>query len=260
MTQEKTDSTLQTPEGFRLIALGTTDSTNEEARRRIQAGALSGTWILSAAQTRGRGRRGRTWVSEPGNLYASLILRPHVALAEAAQLSFISALAVHDAIAGLLPKSVLVQCKWPNDILLSGRKVAGILLESIAMQNQVDWVIIGIGVNLAHFPENTEFPATSLAANGLATGDIGPLFEAIASQMAVWIAVWRDQGFVAIRDAWKARAAGLGHSILVRLEDQTLSGVFQDLSTRGELMLALERGEVKAIAAGDVFFSPPAVS
>jgi BirA family biotin operon repressor/biotin-[acetyl-CoA-carboxylase] ligase len=260
MAQE-TGTDIKLPAGYRLIALDSVDSTNEEARRRLSLG--HGTWIVAAEQSEGRGRRGRKWISERGNLYASLILCPDVPLAEAAELSFVTALAVHDALAALLPPAANLHCKWPNDILLDGKKLAGLLLESASggkdgvRGDKTGWVIIGIGVNVAHFPEGVEFPATSLKAAGFSAIGVGSLFQAIAAFMADWLDKWHTQGFPAIREAWKARAAGLGQPILVRLENETLSGLFQDIGPGGELLLALDRGEVKPVSAGDVFFAPP---
>ena len=139
------------PQGYALIALDEAGSTNDEAKDRAVAGAPEGTVIWARQQRAGRGRRGRAWVSPPGNLYLSVILRPACEARSVAQLSFVAALAVLDLVDGPLPGRAC--CKWPNDILVDGGKVAGILLESaLRAEGRVDWVVLGIGVNLASHP------------------------------------------------------------------------------------------------------------
>ena len=251
---------LSMPEGFRLLAFDEIDSTNDEARRQIDSGTESGLWIVARRQSNGRGRRGRSWISPDGNLFASLLLRPHVPLSQAAQMSFVAALAVHDALSSLTGDAARFRLKWPNDVLLDGRKLAGILLESAssgrpgARSPETNWVIIGLGVNSAGFPPDVEFPATSLKA---ATGrdfTCQEVFGAVSLAMAHWLDHWRSAGFGHIRAEWKYRAAGVGEVITVRLESETLSGHFQDLNERGELILRLDAGEIQIVSAGDVFF------
>ena len=144
------------PRGYVLKALDEIDSTNEEARRLAAAGAAAGTVVWAKRQTAGRGRRGRSWISEPGNLFTSLILRPHVPPARAAELTFVASLAVAQAVAGFLPGRIICT-KWPNDVLVDGGKIAGILIESAAgTSGKVDWLVVGIGINVAHHPNDTE--------------------------------------------------------------------------------------------------------
>lgn len=250
------NGSMTVPEGYRLIALDRVDSTNDEARRRIAADGEIDLWVVAAEQTKGRGRRGRTWVSARGNLFCSLVLAPHVPMAEAAQLSFVAALAVHDALRAILPDRAHLRCKWPNDILLGGKKLAGILLEAVpGGDGNGDRVIIGIGVNIADFPADVEFPATSLKAEGFGEADVGGVLQATAQFLADWRATWRTSGFAAIRQAWKDRAAGLGHEIIVRLERESHHGIFTDLGPRGELLLTLTGGDIMQVSAGDVFFT-----
>ena len=141
------------------------DSTNEEARRLAEAGEAGPLWIVACEQSAGRGRRGREWVSSRGNLFATLLLRPGRAADVCAQLSFVAALATGDAVASFAP-SARIALKWPNDVLLDGHKVAGILLESAGSAGgcAVEWLAVGIGMNLANYPAGTDMPATSLAA------------------------------------------------------------------------------------------------
>ena len=161
-------TTPRLPAKFRLVEMDSVDSTNTEAKRLACAGAADGTIVWAQRQTAGRGRRGRTWTSEPGNLYASFVLRPGCAPMQAAQLTFVAALAVRDLLSIYLNNSDSIACKWPNDVLVGGRKISGILLEtSTSGSGVVDWLGLGIGVNLRHHPDiGGRHPATNLCAEG----------------------------------------------------------------------------------------------
>ena len=240
------------PEGYGLATFDEIDSTNAEARRRAAAGESGPLWIMAARQSAGRGRRGRVWISPPGNLAATLLLRPGRPSAECAQLSFVAAIASADMIAAHTGD---VTVKWPNDVLAGGRKIAGILLEAETAQGMATpWLAIGIGVNLAHFPPGTEFPATSLAALGARAPRPRDALDALAVNFAKWYDVWRADGFAPIRDAWLARAGGLGARIRARLQNEEASGVFEGLDETGALLLNQGHGRVRAIAAGEIFF------
>ena len=154
------------PSFYRLVAHERIASTSDEAKRLAAEGAPAGTLVWARVQTAGRGRQGRAWISPAGNFYASLILRPPVSVASAAQLGFVAALAVADACLAFAPEAAL-SLKWPNDVLLSGRKLAGLLLESQSHgDGALDWLVLGIGINLATYPVEVEYPATALAATG----------------------------------------------------------------------------------------------
>lgn len=205
-------------------------------------------------QTAGRGRRGRAWDSPTGNLAATLLLRPAKSAAECAQLSFVAALAVSDALVKLAP-GIDVRLKWPNDVLANGRKIAGILLESAsAGSEKPSWLAVGIGVNLAYFPEATEFPATSLAVLGTKAPSTEHALTALAAAFAKWYETWAARGFAEVRDAWLARAAGLGTRIRARLQNEEIFGVFEGIDDHGALILRTDMARVRVIAAGDVFF------
>lgn len=244
------------PSGYRLLAFDTIGSTNDEARRLARAaGQPGGTVIWAGEQTSGRGRRGRFWSSPPGNLYVSLLLRPGGSAAAAAQLGFVAALGLGDALHEIGGPALAVRCKWPNDLLLGdGRKVAGILLESetSAGDDAVDFVVIGSGVNLVSKPEGTEYPAASLLEAGIGGVRPGELLGAYVRHFDGWMTQWREHGFAPIRAAWLARASGIGDDIRVRLERDTLSGRFLDLDTDGALLLDIA-GTRRRITAGEVF-------
>jgi BirA family transcriptional regulator, biotin operon repressor / biotin---[acetyl-CoA-carboxylase] ligase len=241
------------PASYRLVFFETIGSTNDEAKRLARAGGAEGTVVWALQQTAGRGRRGRRWLSPPGNLYASLVLRPDCPGARAAQLGFAAALASCDALAELVPGLGGLACKWPNDVLLGGCKIAGILLESeVGKGDALAWLVLGLGVNLAWAPSATEFPATSLAGQGLEPVPPAAMLEAFARHFCAWAQRWREGGFAAVREAWKQRAALLGEPIQVRLENVTLRGRCLDLDAQGALLLETGDG-VRRISAGEVF-------
>lgn len=237
---------------------GEIDSTNEEARRLGDAGTQGPVWIVAERQTAGRGRRGRAWQSPSGNFMGTLYLTPRCGPREAGELSFVAALAVHDAVASLLPPPLRpdLRLKWPNDLLHGRAKLAGILLESSGVAGaEVAWVAIGMGVNLATHPEGMEYPATSLAAMGAGSVTPEDALSALDASFTHWLGVWRGQhGFAAIREAWLKRAEGIGAAVTVRLYSETLEGTFEGLAPDGALQLRLAGGEFRLISAGDVFF------
>jgi BirA family biotin operon repressor/biotin-[acetyl-CoA-carboxylase] ligase len=237
---------------FHLVAYETIGSTNDEAKRLARSGEAEGLIVCAKQQTSGRGRRGRLWVSPVGNLYSSMLLRPSCRAATAAQIGFVAALGVADAIGELAP-GIALGCKWPNDVLANGKKVSGILLETEMMTGDVpEFVVLGVGINIVSSPRDTPYPATSLAEEGVAGITAMTMLAAYVRCFARWQARWRDQGFGPIRDAWLARAIGLGQPIRVRLERQTLDGRFLDLDDDGALMLGTPDGN-RRIAAGEIF-------
>lgn len=236
-----------------LRVFDTLDSTNEEVHRQAEAGAPEGFAARARQQTAGRGRRGRAWASPPGNLFLSLLLRPKATPAQAATLSFLTCVALGEAIdlAGV-PASDVTN-KWPNDLLVGGAKIAGILLESRTRPDAaLDWVTVGVGVNLASHPDDTLYPVTSLKAQG---SDVGPEDFAgwLLARYGYWYNRWQAEGFAPVRAAWLARAQGLGQPVVVRLPDRELHGRFAALDDSGALLLELPDGRVQTVTAGDVF-------
>jgi BirA family biotin operon repressor/biotin-[acetyl-CoA-carboxylase] ligase len=243
------------PEGYTLIDLDEADSTNAEAARLAAKGAVDGTVVWARRQRAGRGRRGRDWVSPEGNLYMSVLMRPGVPLAAAAGLSLVAAVAVGDMIRHFAPETAAVRHKWPNDVLLGGGKVAGILLEaSGAPQGLADWVVIGCGVNLASHPEIEGLPATDIAAAGGGIVEARDALMVLLDSLRRWRDRWETAGIAPVREHWLARARGLGEDIIVRLPREELRGRFDGLNESGALLLRLHDGTVRTISAGDVFF------
>jgi BirA family transcriptional regulator, biotin operon repressor / biotin---[acetyl-CoA-carboxylase] ligase len=242
--------------GAPALWLEEVDSTNAEARRRAEAGEAGPLWIAARRQTAGRGRRGRSWETGGGNLAATLLTvvdRPPV---EAAQVAFVAALAVYDLAVTQVPE-VLVRLKWPNDLLVAGRKASGILVESGKRDDGRLWLAVGVGVNLASPPVAAERPATCLKDH--LRGDIAaPLappaaLEVLAEAFGRWFDLWLGDGFEPLREAWTARAE-LGRPCSARLDHETVEGVAEALEADGALRLRLASGEARRITAGDVFF------
>ncbi|HYD29149.1 biotin--[acetyl-CoA-carboxylase] ligase [Brevundimonas sp.] len=244
-----------------VLLLDQTDSTNAEARRRAEAGEAGPLWIVARRQTGGRGRRGRAWASETGNLFATLLTITPRPPAEAAQVTFLAALAVADLLDAFVPPS-LVTIKWPNDVMLAGDKASGILVESGAHPGGGLWLAVGIGVNLAHAPAGTERPATALVHH--LRGDVGapPSVEAAAARLAeafaIWTGRWETLGFEPILDAWRARTSGLDGPATARLGHETVKGRAEGVAPDGALKLRLADGSLRLISAGDVFFGEAA--
>ena len=236
---------------MRLVAHELLTSTNTEALAVARSGERGPLWVTAERQSAGRGRRGRTWVSERGNLFASLLLTDPAPAEHWPELAFVAALAVHDAVAELAETiKPGLAIKWPNDLLLGGRKFVGILIEGEG--TEAGAVAIGIGVNCKSHPKDTDFPATDLGAAG-AKVSAAKLFRALSAKMLGRIAQWnRGEHFSTIRTDWLARAAGLGDVIRVRLADREISGRFETLDDAGRLVLILAEGGREAIAAGDV--------
>ncbi|MDP6787220.1 MAG: biotin--[acetyl-CoA-carboxylase] ligase [Rhodospirillales bacterium] len=242
------------PGAYRLVSFESIDSTNEAAKRLAGEGAAGGTVVWARQQTAGKARRGRGWVSEPGNLYCSVLLRPNRPAAEAMQMSFVAATAVADTVADAVA-GPLVECKWPNDVLIDGRKVAGILLESSARNGLVpDWLVVGVGVNVAHHPPDAEFPATSLKAAGCGELDVAEMLSSFCRHFEGWYDAWSTRGFHPVREAWLRRARGIGAPLTVRLEGETIAGTFTGVDAQGALIVEAAEG-TRCITSGDVFFA-----
>lgn len=238
--------------GHRLIVHETLDSTNSEALRLARSGEGGPLWIVAREQTAGRGRRGREWVSAGGNLAASLLFVAPVPPAVAATLGFVASLAVHEVCTALAP-GVSFALKWPNDVLAGGGKVAGVLLESEARGSDLA-IVVGVGINLARAPEGTPFPAQSLKALGHG-GTAENALTLLTDAWTGWVELWDEgRGFAGIRDAWLARAPGIGQAISVRNGDRVDTGIFDTLDEAGRLIMRKADGVKTAFSAGDVYY------
>jgi len=256
MSADTPPETLQLPPAYRLVAFEFVESTNDEARRLAEAGAEDGTLVWAREQSKARGRQGRSWHSPRGNLSFSLVLRPECPVARAAELGFVAAVAIGEAVGAVAPPMIEVRYKWPNDVLFNGRKGVGILLESrLSGDGGIDWLVLGIGVNVTSFPEDTAFPSTSLRFEGApASLTDADLLQAFARYFLSAANSWLEEGLGPIRKRWLAHVKGLGEEIQVRLPNETLSGIFRELDETGALVLETGDGARRKITAGDVHF------
>lgn len=250
---------IRTAAGVQVEFFESVGSTNTEVLDRARAGARGPLWIVARRQDSGRGRRGRNWVSEPGNLYATLLLTDPSPPARAPELSFVSALAIHDAVFETAPAiASALSLKWPNDLLLGGKKFAGILIEGERVPNGNFAVAVGVGVNCTHHPDNVVFPATDLSAAGaVLTPDT--LFQALAAMMQQRVGQWaRGEGFATIRRDWLARGPRPGGVMNVRLDNREIAGRFETIDETGQLVLRLHDNTIEKVTAGEIFASGPA--
>lgn len=245
------------PEGVARHVLDEVDSTNAEAAR-LAPNLRQPTWIMARRQTAARGRRGRVWASPAGNFAASLIMRPTGTAAEAALRSFVAALALADTLSLICGPGAVISLKWPNDVLLNGGKVAGILLESAGQGAQVGHLIVGIGVNLVAAPPREMVEAGALTPVSV-QGETGvsptvdEMLDYLAHAFAGWEARLQTYGFAPIRSAWLGRAARLGQQITARTMIETITGRFETLADDGALVLQTPAGR-QTISAAEVFF------
>jgi BirA family biotin operon repressor/biotin-[acetyl-CoA-carboxylase] ligase len=236
---------LKLPAGHRVVHFERIDSTNAEARRLAEAGERGPLWIWSDEQTGGRGRHGRAWVSEPGNLYVTCLFETAAPATAAAQISFVAAIAVHELVSGLLSQPVFF-LKWPNDVLMGGAKFCGLLAEVV--DTNPTRIALGCGINLAHAPSGTPYPVAALGRQF--TPD--SVLQKLAVSLWHWLEIWDEgRGFPTIRSAWLERAAGVGKEVSV----EGVSGRFEGLSADGALLITLADGTQRQIHAGEVRFA-----
>ena len=248
---------LQAYSNLKFITLDQVDSTNAEAKRLAEAGKSGPLWIRADQQNAGKGRRGREWVSQRGNLYCSGLYPHNGSIQDAARMSFVAALAVADCLEAYIPAHK-IKVKWPNDVLIDGQKTSGILLEG-----GEGWFVVGIGINLMSNPKGTEFPATHLMdhIDPLDLNQPEPIMSGAAAVLASLVSnfdKWRakalKEGFEAISMAWVSRAYNVPGHVNVRLPKEEFSGEAIGLDENGALRVRLENGTIRHVHAGDVFF------
>jgi BirA family transcriptional regulator, biotin operon repressor / biotin---[acetyl-CoA-carboxylase] ligase len=249
------------PAPSRLVHLTETDSTNAEAMRRALAGEASPLWVLADRQISGRGRSGRAWASQPGNLFASLLVATACAPARAGQLSLVAGVATIDAIrkaAAAQAAPAGLRLKWPNDILIGSAKIGGILIESTTRSSGAERLaIVGIGLNLVSAPDGLGRAATFLSAHGLSLSPERALCF-LAEAMDGWLRTWNDaRGFAHVRSAWLERAGSIGEPLTVHSGGGIASGRFAALDEEGALVIAGPDGQVRRFTYGDVTLGEP---
>ena len=220
-------------------------STNDEAHRMASEGAPHGTVIHADEQTAGRGRLAHTWFSPPGNLYLSVLLRTGQPAARSAELSFLAALAVADTVEALLPRQIRALLKWPNDVLINGAKIAGILLEQVD-----DATVLGIGLNVLEAPSNLAYKATTIVANG-GIASVDGARDILLPRLTAHLVDWQAEGFAAIRERWLNRSYPIGAAIQAKAGGQSIAGHFAGLDMDGALLLDTPQGRQR-IVAGEI--------
>jgi BirA family biotin operon repressor/biotin-[acetyl-CoA-carboxylase] ligase len=233
------------PGGVRLLRYEVVDSTNSEAIRLAHKGERGPLWIAAGRQTAGRGRLGRTWVSDPGNVFATLLIETGARCLS--QIGFLMGIAAVDVIREYVSPD-RVKLKWPNDILIDGRKSAGILVERASDRAAV----VGIGIDLVHAP--VEFGAVSLRSCCGIAPDPEAVLTGLANGMNAWLRLWQDEGFAPVREAWLNRAAGVGEFIRATTPERVIDGVFLAIDRDGALLLRDSGGECHRITAADVCY------
>ena len=231
-----------------IRTVGETGSTNADLLDLARGGAAEGLWLRAERQTHGRGRQGRAWASPAGNFYGSTLVRLRPGDLPAATLALVAAVALEEVVRAYLSAAPGPRLKWPNDLLLDGAKLSGILLERAD-----DAIVVGIGVNLAHYPDDLDRAATSLAVYGAppAPADFA---ETLVEAFARWLATWRGTGIAPVRARWLERAHPPGTALSAHLPDGTrIDGLFAGLDPDGALLLRLADGTTRVIHAGDVF-------
>ena len=244
-----------------------TESTNSLAKQLACDGADHLTVVWAHQQFSGRGRYGRQWVSSAGNVFWSMILRPSADWPSLSGLSHVAALAVHATITCFVGQAAQVQIKWPNDVLVNDKKIAGILLEAKPSAANVSsltsessssgWVVVGIGINVMHFPENVNYPATSLHAEGVIDTDRDQVIAVLTRFFVKKLASYVEKGPSYLNEQLLPLMAGVGDKINVRVSDNAdddIVGIYTGLDGEGQLIVTKENGEQQIISTGDVFF------
>lgn len=241
--------------GRSVTILPQIDSTNLQLKKQAEAGAVEGTVIVADLQQAGKGRLGRHWQSPAGvNLYLSVLLRPDVPAQQAPQLTFLSAVAVATTLESVCGIAAVV--KWPNDILVGGAKIAGLLNEMDAETERINFVVLGIGINLnmtaAQFPQDLNYPATSVLLETGQPVDRVSFLGALLKTLDDYYCEFLEQGFTPIRQRWEALCPILGRSVVVSGGNATMHGVVVGLEADGSLRLQRDHGVIERIVAGDV--------
>jgi len=238
------------PPPLNLVELETIGSTNDHAKKLARNAYPSGVVVWAHDQSEGRGRQGNSWVSIPGNLFMSMIVRPRMNAVQVGQMSLLTGVAVANVLESFVPAANSVRLKWPNDVFINGKKAAGILIETESQgQLRLPWAVIGIGVNITGAPEN----ATSLHDIGVKNYEAGHVLEFLSQELQLLVKRWEEKGFAPIREAWLARAYKLGQTITARLPKETLTGIFEGLDETGALLLTSTDGRRQTINTGEVF-------
>jgi BirA family biotin operon repressor/biotin-[acetyl-CoA-carboxylase] ligase len=248
---------------YNLIIFDEIDSTNDEAKRLATSGVDGEFIVWAKSQDKGKGRYGKKWISPEGNLYISLLLRPDYDLVISSQLSFVVAVAIGEALNSSINSTsynmseINITYKWPNDILFNGKKLCGILLESSIKSNSsvLDWLIVGVGLNISSFPNDLPYEATSLHNESLSDIKLNNFVDIFMKSFCYYYDIWLNDGFDIIRKKWTARAMGLEEAMTVSSGKDRISGIFEGITNDGSLKLTLCGGQSCYVSAGEIFYN-----
>lgn len=240
---------------YNLLMFEEIDSTNEEAKRLAKSGVSGNFVIWSKAQSAGKGSHGRYWNSAYGNLYLSLLIWPNFKAKQAAQLSLLTAVSISNFLTKFNKDDKLIQHKWPNDVLINDKKFAGILLESAIKNNIVDWLIIGVGINLVSAPNLCSYQTTYLHKEGYSKLLLDQLLNEFMKSFDYYFNKWLQEGFEDIRKEWLAKCLKLNEVITISVGRERISGVLEDLTSEGYLKLVLPGGQICFVSAGEILYN-----
>jgi len=248
---------LNLPAWYNLIVLDSVGSTNDELKRRaLTEFADEGLAIWARMQTAGKGRNKRHWVSEVGNMFISVLFRPNRGMTEAAQLGFLPVIAASKTLEYLVGQLPELRYKWPNDLLLNKKKIGGTLLEvGFDQKTGAEWVVVGFGLNLKHFPSATLFPATSIKDELGDELEIGEVVELYLQNLAELYSSWQGTGFGPVREKWLAYAHAIDEPLQIKIGSEVVSGLFRDLDETGALIIETNNGPHR-VSVGDVYVPP----
>lgn len=239
---------------YHLLSFDTIDSTNEEAKRLAANGGAHGAVIWAKEQTNGKGRSGREWQSLPGNLFVTVLLQPGCDIALIPQLTYVASLAAMNTIQDLLPEDCEISLKWPNDVLINGKKIAGILLESFMVPDDDQrWVAVGVGMNVEESPGDVLFPATSLKEEGVEIISAKIVLSRYVHCFVEAYNQWSRKGFTSIRRQWNSAAWSIGNQVRISLPHEEIEGVFKNIDLDGGLVIQISPTKKRVIHAGDMF-------
>jgi BirA family biotin operon repressor/biotin-[acetyl-CoA-carboxylase] ligase len=241
------------PDGYTVTRLETAGSTNDVAKEAAAKGAADGAVYWTPHQTAGRGTHGREWETPPGNLAVSILKRPDLPMRFAAQAALVTAVAVAEAVEQTGVHAGRIRLKWPNDVMIDGKKVSGILLEGQAAGSAVDWLVIGTGINVVHHPANTRHPATDLAEAGLVRS-ADEMLPAYLAAFDKWWGRWLRYDFQVIQTAWAARTLHKrGDEIRLSQGKETIHARYKGLAPDGALVVVGQDGLEKHVVSGEIF-------
>jgi len=237
---------------FNLKYFDSVESTNDAAASFASQGCKPWTIVCANEQKKGKGRLGRKWISKKGNIFFSIILKPDLKVNHTPQLNFVASLAIYDTLRPFLPREVAFNFKWPNDLLLNEKKFCGILIETSFIGDTLDWLVLGIGINVLSFPKGTIFPATSLKEMGCKDLSDESFLQRFLENFKKYFVSWEVEGFNRVKRAWLKKAYRLNENISLNMNSKKIIGKFIGIDNSGQIILKLNTEKKKIFNVGDI--------